>query len=233
MDTGEFDVRFDIYWNNIASNKAPGLNSYEKSVLLTKAQEDVVLSLYNGRNPLMEGFEQTEQLRRHLASIIREATLFPLEPSEYSPFPKGVSPKSKFFQLPEKLWFITYEAAVTPESKDNKCESQAFIRVIPITQDQYHRVRKNPFRGAYGNKALRLDLQDNVVEVVSEKDIASYYVRYIEKLTPIVLDNFDSDMTIEGEHIKTECQLDSSLHDEILQRAVAYAKAIWIDNKGQ
>jgi hypothetical protein len=232
MNNREFDIRFDIYWNNIASNKAPGLNTYEKSVLLTKAQEDVVVSLYNGRNPLLEGFEQTEQLRRYLASIIRECSLSPLEPSDENPLPKGVDQKSKFFKLPENLWFITYESAFMPES-ENKCDSGAFLKVIPITQDQYHKVRKNPFRGAYGNKALRLDFKDNIVEIVSEKEIASYYVRYLEKLKPIVLETFNEDMTIDGIWEKTECQLDESLHDEILQRAVALAKTIWIDGKGQ
>jgi len=37
MTTGEFSNEFDLLYNNIMSNSAPGLNEYEKSVFLTKA----------------------------------------------------------------------------------------------------------------------------------------------------------------------------------------------------
>jgi hypothetical protein len=37
MTNPEFSDEFDIYYNNITSNQAPGLNEYEKSVFLTEA----------------------------------------------------------------------------------------------------------------------------------------------------------------------------------------------------
>ena len=37
MTTPEFSNEFDVLYNNIMSNAAPGLNEYEKSVFLTKA----------------------------------------------------------------------------------------------------------------------------------------------------------------------------------------------------
>lgn len=37
MTPDEFSNEFDILYNNIMSNKAPGLNVYEKSVFLTIA----------------------------------------------------------------------------------------------------------------------------------------------------------------------------------------------------
>ena len=37
MTTQEFSLEFDILYNNITSNQAPGLTEYEKSVFLTKA----------------------------------------------------------------------------------------------------------------------------------------------------------------------------------------------------
>jgi len=37
MTTTEFSNEFDILYNNVMSNKAPGLEGYEKSVFLTKA----------------------------------------------------------------------------------------------------------------------------------------------------------------------------------------------------
>ena len=37
MNHTEFSNEFDVLYNNIMSNAAPGLNEYEKSVFLTKA----------------------------------------------------------------------------------------------------------------------------------------------------------------------------------------------------
>ena len=48
MTNKEFSYEFDILYNNIMSNQAPGLDDYEKSVFLTKAQENIVLELYSG-----------------------------------------------------------------------------------------------------------------------------------------------------------------------------------------
>lgn len=37
MTLQEFSDEFDVLYNNIMSNQAPGLDEYEKSVFLTKA----------------------------------------------------------------------------------------------------------------------------------------------------------------------------------------------------
>ena len=46
MTNNEFSNEFDVLYQNIASNQAPGLDAYEKSVFLTMAQEQIVLELY-------------------------------------------------------------------------------------------------------------------------------------------------------------------------------------------
>ena len=46
MDVKDFSLEFDLLYNNIMSNKAPGLNEYEKSLFLTQAQELIVLDIY-------------------------------------------------------------------------------------------------------------------------------------------------------------------------------------------
>ena len=68
MTTQEMSNEFDILWNNIMSNQAPGLDEYEKSVFLTQAQEEIVTQLYNGT--LGDGFESTEQNREYLSNLI-------------------------------------------------------------------------------------------------------------------------------------------------------------------
>ena len=44
MTNSEFSNEFDVLYQNIASNQAPGLDAYEKSVFLTMAQEQIVLA---------------------------------------------------------------------------------------------------------------------------------------------------------------------------------------------
>ena len=47
MTLQEFSNEFDDLYNNVMSNSAPGLDEYEKSVFLTKAQDEVIKNYFN------------------------------------------------------------------------------------------------------------------------------------------------------------------------------------------
>lgn len=194
-------------------------DEYEKSFFLTKAQEEVVLSLYNGKNPYNESFEYTEELRRYLANLIEEERLNPIETT--SGYPLGIESSSKFFTLPEDLWFITYEAAYVEEKEH--CDDEGRMDVVPVTQDEYHRIRKNPFRGPNNRRVVRLDLAEGVVELVSKYTVTSYYVRYLKKLSPIILEELPDGLTIENDPGPKECKVHQGLHQQILEMAVMMA----------
>lgn len=226
MKLQDFSTGMDILLNSYAvsagfgSTDNPGtieLDEYEKSQLLTKSQEDTVIDLYSGRNPIGASFEQTEELRRYLANLVREAKLSPIETTAGI---LGIDSKSKFFTLPEDLWFITYESV---SITDGKCEGHTSLEVIPVRQDEYHRIKKNPFRGANSRRALRLDLSDGVIEIVSKYAVSEYYLRYLRKIKPIILTDLGSENSIRGISSATECELPESLHQMILERAVAAA----------
>ena len=56
----ELYQKFNLLWNNIASDKAPGLEKYEISVLMTQAQEALVKDYFSARsNALAEGFDDS------------------------------------------------------------------------------------------------------------------------------------------------------------------------------
>ena len=232
MEIKDFSHQFDVLLNSFSATEGLSaavplndirLTEYEKSVFLTDAQKAYVLSLYTGKNPYGESFEQTEEIRRYLANLVREASLTPITTT--SGMPLGIDSKSKFFTLPEDLWFITYESA---HVDDAKCESNADMEVIPVTQDEYHKIKKNPFRGANNRRSLRLDLSDGIVEIVSKYNVSSYYLRYLKKLKPIILADFGSDISIEGESTAQNCELNETLHQKILELAVQMA----IQSKG-
>lgn len=60
--------------------------------------------------------------------------------------------------------------------------------------------------------------------------LSSYRMRYVNKPDPIILVNLSTEypgLSIDGITSVTECKLDSSIHYEILQRAVELAKSAY------
>ena len=227
MTLQDFSNNFDALLNSYAtvagfgSADNPGsieLDEFEKSQFLTKAQEEIVVSLYNGKNPYGEGFEQTEELRRYLANLVEEAELNPIATSNGKPL--GVSSRSKFFTLPEDLWFITYESV---KLEDAKCENMSTQDVYPVRQDEYHKIKRNPFRGANERRALRLDLSEGNIEIVSKYEVIKYYLRYLRKIKPILLVPLADGLDLEGYTTPQECEVHESLHQRILELAVRMA----------
>lgn len=186
------------------------LDEYEKSLFLTQAQEELVISLYSGKNTSGDTFEGTEELRRYLSSLVKDKELTPITNS--SGLPLGMGSNSKFFTLPKEVWFITYESVTVDNSKS--------IAVYPVKQDEYHRLKNNPFRGANNRRALRFDLSEGNIEIVSKYSVSKYYIRFISKITPIILEDLPDGLTIEGESKETKCNLHESLHNKILELAV-------------
>lgn len=224
MTTEEFSNEFDTLLNSYSNiepfGKTPNtveIDEYEKSVFLTNAQEEIVIDLYNGKNPFGDSFEKTEEIRRYLSDLIRTYTTTVKE-TGYT----GLSNKSVFFKLPDDLWFITYEA-VNLKDDELGCMDGSNILVLPVTQDEYHRIKKNPFRGPNERRAIRLDLSEKVVEIVSKYNIDSYLVRYLARPKPIILSKLPDNLSINGVSDKTECELNPVIHRAILERAVKLA----------
>lgn len=228
--SNEFDTLLNSYSNIEAFGKTPStieLDEYEKSVFLTNAQEEIVIDLYNGKNPFRDSFEKTEEIRRYLSDLIRTYTTSTKEEG-YT----GLSSKSVFFKLPDDLWFITYESV---DLKDTElgCIDDKGILVMPITQDEYHRIKRNPFRGSNERRALRLDLSEKVVEIVSKYNIDTYLVRYLARPRPIILSKLPDNLSINGVSDKTECELNPVIHRAILERAVKLAIISRVPNTGK
>ena len=177
----------------------------------------MVLELYTGKNQFGEGFEKTEEIRRYLSNIVKTEEL-----SHKSLDYTGVSKNSVFFELPEDLWFITYESVILKDEKLGCLDGEEAI-VVPVTQDEYYRISKNPFRGPTKGRVLRLDISDGFIELVSDYNIDKYLIRYVSKPEPIILTDLDNDIYINGVNTKTQCKLNPAIHRAILERAVKLA----------
>lgn len=227
MTNSEFSDSFSTLLNSYniqaqfgeqSSKREIVLDEYEKSLFLTKAQEELVTSLYNGKNPYGDSFESTEETRRYLSNLVAEKYLKPI--TNTSGTPLGITSTSTFFTLPEDLWFITLESVILD---NGKCRGETYMKVYPTKQDEYLSIKDNPFRGANDRRALRLDLSEGNVEIICKYMIDAYYVRYIKKVPPIILEDLPNELTIEGKNKASDCILHEALHQKILERAVLIA----------
>lgn len=219
MNTQEFSNQFDTlisaYYKGLSD--ALTFDEYEKSVFLTEAQEEIVVELYSGKNSFGDSFEKTEEVRRFLSSLNKNyTTSIKIEGT-------GLSNKSVFFNIPNDVWFITYEA-VTLTDNNIECLDKEEAIVVPTTQDDFYKVRRNPFKGPNKRRVLRLDSNNNTVELVSDYNIDKYSIRYLSKPNPIILTHL-SDLSINGVSEITECELNPVIHRIILERAVRKAIA--------
>lgn len=223
MNIQEFNDEFDIQYDSIAGKSAPGLDAYEKSVYLTRAQLELVKNYYNPKsNAKQEGFELTEKRRVDLNSIV---TTF--STSEKSTSLDSINKNGRFIDLPIDVLYIVHEHL---NAKVNGCDEK--VTIVPLTHDEYNVQVNNPFKRPSAKRGWRLDIESNNegrrVEIIYVNDNYSYFVRYIRYPEPIILVNLDDEfkgegLSIDGFTNSNECKLNIELHPEILNRAVELA----------
>jgi hypothetical protein len=229
MTTKEFSNEFDILYNSIASNQAPGLDLYEKSVYLSKAQLQIIKNYFNPLgNKYKKGFEQNSSRRAGLRELVYSHT----SKNSILDSPHSIQEGSIFFTLPNNLYLIVQESAKL--ISDDPCINGTIAKVVPKTHDEYAIQIKNPFKNPNKDMVWRLDFHSintglkNVELLTSEKGISEYKLRYVKYPEPIILTNLNDAFSGEGLSIdnKTNEQtslLDTSIHGEILDRAVELA----------
>lgn len=234
--SNEFDILVSSYrrfkdFDNKEILDSIEFNEYEKSVYLTKAQEELVIELYNGKNPYVDSFESTEELRRYLDGLVKTKIYWNPEDSEEPSDDEGeyiisdlypLTKDSKFVKLPDDLSFITLEQVQFSDEKLG-CYNNSTADVYPVTQDEYNRIIRNPFRGPTKRRVLRIDTGNNIVELASKFNIKTYLIKYLSKPSPIILEDLPNDLSIRGVSEKTPCELNENLHNTILKRAVQLA----------
>lgn len=223
MDHTEFSNGFDVLYNNIMSNAAPGINEYEKSVLLTKAQDEVLKNYFNPKgNKYQEGFDGSAKRQIDFSGLIsvKEGTLLNGQ--------AGFDLRAKIYRMPEDVFLIINETLTT---------DTGVKQVVPISFDEYSRLMSKPYKEPLKYQAWRLVTEgsgsDNIiVELIphSGETVSKYTIRYVRRPKPIVLVDLASeygDVSINGVSTISECELNPLIHEEILQRAVELAKVAY------
>lgn len=230
MTNSEFDNEFDVLYNSITSNQAPGLDTYEKSVFLTKAQDDIIKAYFDPRlNKVQEGFDDSERRQIDFSRIT--VTLTYDHPSKFSPAIFVPQDNSKsIIGATDALMILNERLKVNREGKT------VLLTVVPINFKDFDRVMSKPFKRPIKYQAWRVFNYSSAILksdlVVGPGDeITEYSVRYVKRPKPIILGDLDG-LTINGLTYndvkgKDACELDPILHKEVLQRAVELAKAAY------
>ena len=225
MTLQEFSLEFDLMYNNISSNQAPGLTEYEKSVFLTQAQEALVLDLYKGVTG--DSFETTEEVTRYLNTLVSTKTNISKQDNTVISIEGPTVNRNQYYiDLPDDLLFITYHHIIGDDG--------SIIELVPTKQEFLSKDLKNPFRGPKSTKVLCISENNKLYLYGSEnlKTSIKVYFKYIRKPLPIILDKTDG-FTINGRpndsdvNTTFDCELPESLHRQILIRAVQLAKTVW------
>lgn len=229
MTTQEFSNEFDVLYNNIMSNQAPGLDEYEKSVFLTKAQLEILKNYFNPKgNKYGQGFDENAKRQIDFSTLITVA-----KPSLYTPTDDYVKfdDRSQLYKMPSDILLVLNETGINTVDKVKR-----LISIVPINYEEYARLMSKPWKQPLKNQGWRLFQSAGEVDFISEvvikynSTLTDYKIRYVKRPKPIILANLAdeySNVSIEGLNTVTECELDPILHPEILQRAVELAKSAY------
>lgn len=227
MTNPELSNEFDVLYNNITSNQAPGLDEYEKSVFLTRGQDDVLKAYFDPRtNKPQQGYDGSEirQIDFSMVTVVKDYTGNAFADAVFDP---RTNNKSVALEK-DILMPINEQLTVT---RDGITE---YLQVIPIMYDEYRRLMSKPYKRPIKYQAWRLMNTSGGVNradlIVGPNDtLVKYSMRYVKRPRAIILSDLEG-VTLDGQTQAQTCELDPILHPEILQRAVELAKAAYIGN---
>lgn len=153
MTTQELSNQFDILYNN-ASNSAPGLDEYEKSVILTKAEKDLVRDYFNSRTVKTgEGFDDSQKRQYDFSTLLRTVKLelksllligFDGYQKDFNIFDN----RSLIYVAPPDFFLSINESIV-----DNNNRRYS---VLPISYSEYNRLMLKPYSFPLKRQAWRI-----------------------------------------------------------------------------
>lgn len=149
MITQEFSTEFDVLYNNVTSNQAPGLNEYEKSVFLTKAENQLVREHFNPRADAANGgFDGSQQRQYDFSCLLRTESLYNINTyADRIGEAEKLDKRSLVFLFPEN-----YFLAVNEILSDDRYQ----YSVLPISYSEYQRLMLKPYNFPVKRGAWRL-----------------------------------------------------------------------------
>ena len=180
MTLEEFSTEFDVLYNSITSNAAPGFNDYEKSVLLTLAQEELIKSYFVANNNTTGvGLDGSQKRHYDFSTLIKVKTLNNIIDSIWTTradVPVFNKDANNIFLVPNDVFLVLNEYLTV---KNNS------YTVFPISYDSYNLLMSKPFPYPNKRQAWRLDSSIDgevaalkVIHVSDDKDISSKNITF-------------------------------------------------------
>ena len=156
MTTQEFSNEFDVLYNNIMSNQAPGLDEYEKSIFLTKAQEELVRDYFNSRNVKnAQGFDDNQKRQYDFSTLLSSITLpdfidtyRALSVLSSAIYNTIFDSRAKVYIAPSDLFLVINESI--------EDSAKRRYSVLPISYDEYNRLMLKPYGFPLKRQAWRI-----------------------------------------------------------------------------
>ena len=237
MNVSEFSLEFDVLYNNITSNLSPGLSEYEKSVFLTRAQEQIVKNHFGIKsNSKQEGLNNSIKRDTDFSTLFKTVSIN----SGITEIPNPtntLNTRVRRFTIKEDYLFIINEFCEIAklDSAGNVLDTQ-LTTVVPLHYSEFARLNSGPYKEPNLHETWRI-ISDVVTVNESTFDLyirynwtlINYIIRYIKKPNPIILEELNTqNLTIDGKHEVSSCELNPILHQEVLDRAVELAKVAFL-----
>lgn len=261
MTIQEFSNTFDTLLNSYdtqaqfgeqASKREIVLDEYEKSVLLTQAQDIIVKSYFDARaNSVGEGFDDSIRRQIDFSSLIKIAELNPLEGGASIFDERGI-----VYRLPRKvvdgvevegttdvLFILNEKLTQTCTNANEAVLWKKDYVIVPISYKEYDREMSKPYAQPlkkqawrlFQNQAIGFDINSELIPRfnVTEGTKGSgeeattttftYKIRYVKRPQPIILEDLPNNLEIDGVTTESECELNPIIHMDILNKAVELA----------
>lgn len=264
MTTREFSNTFDTLLNSYSTQSQFGeqasrreivLDEYEKSVLLTQAQDIVVKSYFDRTlNQQGQGFDDSTRRQIDFSSLIKIAELKPLDSG--SAGVQTFDDRGIVYQLPRKVvngeeiegttdvLFILNEKLTqvyTKEGQSTPTLKKDFV-IVPISYREYDREMSKPYAQPLKKQAWRLfqnqttgfDINTELIPRFNVKEgsstggaVTTHFIYKVRYVRrPRPIILEDLDqLEIDGVSTESECELNPILHADILNKAVEIAIA--------
>lgn len=176
MTNAEFSNEFDVLYNSITSNQAPGLDEYEKSVFLTKAQDEIVKSYFNPRsNKTQEGFDSNEKRQIDFSMIMRSTVYETIGFKQiHIDDPDNEIILTTLSQVKDALRKQPDGSFLLPSNYTIEEGNNFRITTVGPTEGPTRTYLATPFTDSF------FDMRDNTKSVTLEDDILMFINEYVE-----------------------------------------------------
>ena len=190
-------------------------SSFDVNLFLNGAQDDLVEGFYSSRiNPQSRYFEMDERARAMLGLLVENETVLA---AAFDSSDAALHSNAVFVTLPATFLYALEESCTVSYSDCDGNTTNTTARVLPIRHDEYSMNFENVYKKPWRKLVWRMDFgatsgnKKHELIYGDDTSITVYRLRYLRK--PVAINILTG----------VDCELNTILHEEVVDRAVASA----------